>query len=122
MNDLFCVFFYDQMAESLHPQNPPMISDLWLRTPHNVFFSSIVEQLVAFIRKVPGSRSKGRGSDDPVFEPRCRLTMSGCTSDGKEVKDVFGRPKMCLGGLRTIKKPRCPWRGCPSAGRYLDFG
>ena len=57
-----------------------------------------------------------------MFEPCCRLTMSGCTSDGKEVKDVFWRPKMGLGRLRMIKKPSCPWHGCPTAGENVDSG
>ena len=52
-----------------------------------------------------------------MFESCCRLIMTGCTSNGKEIKDVFVRPKICLGKLRTIKKPSCQWRGCTTAGQ-----
>ena len=102
------------MVGSLHA--PRSADDIWFVVRDTV-------HLVVSVTEGPGFEVGGSGigwSDDPVFEPRCRLTMSGCTSDGKEVKDVFGRPKMCLGRFRTVKKPKCQWRGCPTAGDNLD--
>ena len=46
------------------------------------------------------------------------LTLTACgPSDGKEVKDVFGR-----GRLGTLKTSSCLWFGCPAAGQNLDTG
>ena len=47
--------------------------------------------------------------------------MSVCTSDGKDVKDVFGL-NPCRGILGRPKNSICPYCECPAAGQNLECG
>ena len=60
---------------------------------------------------------------DRKIRVRSPLTLTACgPSNGKEVKDVFGRPGARVEVGYTLKTPSCPWRGCPAAGQNLETG
>ena len=47
-------------------------------------------------------------------------TMSGCTSESKEVNDVSSCPDLSQGKLGTLKSPSCTWRGTNRQIKSLD--
>ena len=56
----------------------------------------------------------------PGFDSRLTLTECG-PSDGKEVKDVFGRPGAGVGvGLARQRPLATHGVGCPAAGQNLE--
>ena len=58
----------------------------------------------------------------PGFDSRLTLTACG-PSDGKELKDVFGRPGARVGeGSARLRPLAVHGVGCPAAGQNLETG